>query len=491
MFDNNDDGNNPLKKVDAISSDSEQSPLRPEKKEDIDQKKGIKGSLNETAQGFSSVAASKNSKKIFATLFITSVLAVGYITFKDIGLEEKKEKTPAEKIQERSTSHQADRLIRDAQQANETEKPDITQSNKLPDAPPVEAPQAPSPPPPPVPSAPQPPSLPQIQSDSGAPLPPPIFQDSGATQSVFARKENDDEKQKALDARRKASIIVMGGGGDSSSLTSQTGDKNKDKDKDKEEKDKLAKKDKSDFLGFGEGTLGESSLARTKFAQVKATHLGRLDNLIAQGKIINAVLETAINTDLPGTLRAIISRDVYAENGKAILVPKGSRVIGNYEFQVKPGQTRVAVVWNRLIRPDGVDIALDSPGTDTLGRSGIQGFLDNKFLTRLGNAFMISYVLPLIGDKLFKVDKDQSITTTAAQNVQTGITTTSSTSTLRAQQLKESSDKFRDVTTKAVEESFSTKPTIYVDQGTEINIFVNRDVIFPAGYSVNGASMIK
>ena len=283
----------------------------------------------------------------------------------------------------------------------------------------------------------------------------------------------------------------MGGGGDSSSLTSQTGDKNKDKDKDKEEKDKLAKKDKSDFLGFGEGTLGESSLARTKFAQVKATHLGRLDNLIAQGKIINAVLETAINTDLPGTLRAIISRDVYAENGKAILVPKGSRVIGNYEFQVKPGQTRVAVVWNRLIRPDGVDIALDSPGTDTLGRSGIQGFLDNKFLTRLGNAFMISYVLPLIGDKLFKVDKDQSITTTAAQNVQTGITTTSSTSTLRAQQLKESSDKFRDVTTKAVEESFSTKPTIYVDQGTEINIFVNRDVIFPAGYSVNGASMIK
>ncbi|MFN5382430.1 MAG: TrbI/VirB10 family protein [Alphaproteobacteria bacterium] len=486
MFDNNDDGNNPLKKVDPISGDVEQSNLRSEKKDPTAPDKAFQSALNETAQGFSSVAASKNSKKIFATLFIVSVIAVGYITFKDIGFEEKREKTPAEKIQERSTSQKAERLIKDAQSTTETERPDITQSSSLPDAPPVQAPQAPSPPPPPTPSAPQPPTLPQIQSDSGAPLPPPIFQDTGTTQTVFARQENDDEKRKALEARRKASIIVMGGG--ESSLKDKVSDKDKDKDADKE---KALKKDKSDFLGFGEGTLGESSLARTKFAQVKATHIGRLDNLIAQGKIIHAVLETAINTDLPGTLRAVISRDVYAENGKAILVPKGSRVIGNYEFQVKPGQTRVAVVWSRLIRPDGVDIALDSPGTDTLGRSGIQGFLDNKFLTRLTNAFMISYVLPLIGDRLFKVDKNQDITTTAAQNVQTGVTTTSTTATLKAQQLKESSDKFRDVTSKAIEESFSTKPTIYVDQGTEINIFVNRDVIFPAGYAINGASIMK
>lgn len=483
MFDNNDENKNPLKALDQSSSES----INPLKADDAG-KKTLKSTLSDTADSFSSVAASKGSKKLFAIFFGIVVSIAGYMGFSSINEGAKKELTPAEKIQERSASQKADKLIKDAQPTVDTEKPQITQAPKLPEPPPIEAPQPPAPPPAPTPSAPQPPVLPQFPQP-GDGVPPPVFQGATSSESVFALKENDDEKRKAMEARRKASIIVLGGGGGDSLASNLTG---KDKDKEKDKKDAEAKpKDKTEYLGFGEGTLGETTIAKTSFTQVKATHIGRLDSMIAQGKIINAVLETAINTDLPGTLRAVISRDVYAENGKAILIPKGSRVIGNYEFQVKPGQSRVAVMWNRLIRPDGVDLALESPGTDTLGRSGVGGFLDTKFLTRLGNAFMISYVIPLLSNRLFKIDQNQSNTTTTVQNVQTGTTATSTTATVKAQQLKESADKFRDVTAKAVEESFSTKPTIYVDQGTEINIFVNRDLIFPPGYAINGATVVK
>ena len=71
-------------------------------------------------------------------------------------------------------------------------------------------------------------------------------------------------------------------------------------------------KDNSSFLGFGEGAFSGVTMSKSSAAQVSATYVGaRLDTMILQGKIIYAVLETAINTDLPGILRAVISRDVY------------------------------------------------------------------------------------------------------------------------------------------------------------------------------------
>lgn len=466
----------------------------------IDLDKEVQG--GEEKLNFSSVAQSANTKKMAIIAISVFLVVVMYYLYNNVKETTAPKQTPTEKIQQRSQTKAE--IVKESKPVVEQPQPQVAEAPKLEAPPPLQAPKAPTPPPAPAPEAPQAPVFPALGGGStsapGTPAPP-VFQpgNAPAIDSPFKGKEEEEKHKKALEARRKASIMVLGG---SARHESQDQDKDaaakdkdkdssKDKDKDKDsskDKDKTANakdKDKAGYLGFGEGQFGESDIPKTTFEQVKVTKLGRTDSVIAQGKIINAVLENAINTDLPGTLRAIVTRDVYAESGKNILVPKGSRVIGVYQSEVKAGQTRVAVVWNRLIRPDGIDLALDSNGTDTLGRSGIKGFLDNKFLTKLGNAMLISYVVPVVANRIFDVNKSSPTTTTSVQNAATGATSTTSTSTIGAQQAKESSDKFREIMTKTIEETFSTKPTIYVDQGSEINILVNKDLVFPQS-SLNG-----
>jgi type IV secretion system protein VirB10 len=476
------------------SNDSGLRAQSPDSNMGADQYPGTESSQSTVDATFSSVAATAGSKKLMIVVLGAVAIATTYFIYDVATSGPVKELTPSEKIQERSQKGGAD-LVKNAKPAPKVEDVTLSQAPELPKPPPIQAPQPPAPPPPPVPSAPQNPVFPQMDgSQSGPGLAPPTF-DSDQKSIGFDSKADDEKAAKALEARRKASIMVMGSGGGvslegDSSSKSKEGDQDKDKDK-KGEKEEKTSKDKSEFLGFGEGSFGETGFAKSKSSQIKATQIGRLDSLIAQGKVMNAVLETAINTDLPGTLRAIITRDVYAESGKAVLIPKGSRVIGSYESQVKGGETRVAVVWNRLIRPDGVDLAISAPATDNLGRAGVAGFLDDKFLTKLGNALLISYVVPVVADRMFKVDKNQAVTSTASTSATTGVTTTSNTSTYGAQRAKESSDKFQDIITKTIEESFSVKPTIFVDQGTEITIFANKDMVFPANSGTNGIKMLR
>jgi type IV secretion system protein VirB10 len=280
-----------------------------------------------------------------------------------------------------------------------------------------------------------------------------------------------------------------GGGGSGTDSAAKDGKDPKDTDGKATDKPAEKKKTSEGFLGFGDGTLNEQVLTKTSSSQVKATYLGRLDSTIAQGKIIDAVLETAVNSDLPGTLRAIVSRDVYAESGKAVLIPKGSRVIGTYSVDLKPGQSRISVVWSRLIRPDGIDLALNSPGTDTLGRSGINGFVDDKMMTKLATAFMISYIIPTIANKVANVN-DRGITETQTKGTDGSTTTTTAGATVGSSQLQQSAKEFQDIAKKSFEESFNTKSTIYVDQGARINIFVNQDVVFPPQIALNSMAKV-
>lgn len=87
-----------------------------------------------------------------------------------------------------------------------------------------------------------------------------------------------------------------------------------------------------------------------------ATQLTSLGTTITQGATIPGVLETALSSDLPGYTRAVVSRDVRSFDGKAVLIPRGSRLIGQYRSALSLGQSRVFVIWTRVIRPDGVSI---------------------------------------------------------------------------------------------------------------------------------------
>ena len=123
-----------------------------------------------------------------------------------------------------------------------------------------------------------------------------------------------------------------------------------------------------------------------------ATRMEHPGQTVAQGTLIAAVLETAINSDLPGYVRAVVSSDVRSFDGSRVLVPRSSRLIGQYKSGVSGGQTRAYVMWTRLIRPDGVSVQLASPAVDESGQTGLPGSVDNHFMKRFGSALLLSVV---------------------------------------------------------------------------------------------------
>ena len=135
--------------------------------------------------------------------------------------------------------------------------------------------------------------------------------------------------------------------------------------------------------GGEEGLLQAGGRARAGMFANRAT-------TVAQGTLIPAVLETALDSTRPGLARAIVQRDVRGFDGSRVLIPRGSRLIGEYRSDVQPGQHRALVTWTRLIRPDGVTIAIGSPAADTLGGSGIRAHVNSHFLTRFAGAILQS-----------------------------------------------------------------------------------------------------
>lgn len=121
---------------------------------------------------------------------------------------------------------------------------------------------------------------------------------------------------------------------------------------------------------------------------MQASALANRSDTVTQGTLIPAVLETAFDSTSPGLARAIVSRDVRGFDGTRILIPRGSRLIGEYGAEVASGQKRALITWTRLIRPDGMTITLDSPATDTLGRGGVEAHVNSHFFSRFLNAIL-------------------------------------------------------------------------------------------------------
>ncbi len=208
--------------------------------------------------------------------------------------------------------------------------------------------------------------------------------------------------------------------------------------------------------------------------KAKAGHIGDMYSTIAQGKLIHGVLETAVNTQLPGVIRAITSRDIYAEAGRARLVPKGSRLIGVYNTDIFRGQERVFIVWTRIIRPDGVDIMVGSPGVDKLGRAGLEGFVDGRFRELFSTAILTSIISIGVATAAESLVDDGQVTTTRDIDG-----STSSSGSASAQATAQSVANIGGVARRVIDNIIDTRPVITIDQGTKINVMVNRDLIFP------------
>ncbi len=201
----------------------------------------------------------------------------------------------------------------------------------------------------------------------------------------------------------------------------------------------------------------------------KARKIERIDALVPEGTLIPGILETAIVSDLPGQVRAIVSQDVYSFDGRRVLIPTGTRLIGEYQSEITHGQTRIFVVWSRMLRDDGVTVRLNSIGADSLGRSGLTGRVDKKFRERFGAAVLLSIVgagasyLTGYGSQTASGDSDD------AQRA--------------AELAKETlAQTFSDMANQALGDSLRIPPTISVSQGERIFVFVRQDLDFSALY---------
>jgi type IV secretion system protein VirB10 len=199
-------------------------------------------------------------------------------------------------------------------------------------------------------------------------------------------------------------------------------------------------------------TLAELPAAGAALAEeagrVRASRLASPALTVPQGTVIPAVLETALDSTRPGAARALVQRDVYGFDGSRVLIPRGSRLYGEYEADLGSGQKRAAVRWSRLLRPDGVTIALDSPASDPLGRAGVKGKVDSKFLQRFGGALLQSVLDVGVG--------------LAASRATDGVIVALPGSTQNVR----------------VNEGNQIKPTLTVRQGTSVSVFVARDLDF-------------
>lgn len=135
--------------------------------------------------------------------------------------------------------------------------------------------------------------------------------------------------------------------------------------------------------GGASGSVGSLSATRAR-----ANVMRNRATTVPQGSLIPAVLETALDSTRPGPARALVTRDVRGFDGNKVLIPRGSRLIGEYKADLQPGQNRALVIWTRLVRPDGATIALGSPSADPLGRVGIKGRVNSHFLERFASAFL-------------------------------------------------------------------------------------------------------
>ena len=180
---------------------------------------------------------------------------------------------------------------------------------------------------------------------------------------------------------------------------------------------------------------------------------------ITEGTVIPGILETAIHSELPGLVRSMNSADVYSHDGSQLLIPKGSRLVGRYQSNIRRGQVRVFIIWTRVIRADGLSVLINSPGTDPLGRAGLAGDVDTHFFKIFGAAILLSVLDAGLDIGINAVKEQGGDNNTSIGQGNSGL------------------DRAGEI---ALQDSIRIQPTIHIDQGTRISIMVVRDLDFEA-----------
>lgn len=187
--------------------------------------------------------------------------------------------------------------------------------------------------------------------------------------------------------------------------------------------------------------------------------------MLMQGTVIQAVSESAINSDLPGNIRALVSQDVYDSlRGNELLIPKGSRLVGSYNANVASAQSRILMVFSRLILPDGRSVDLQGmSGGDTQGRAGMTGDINHHFLRNFGAGFLVAGLTYALGKR------DPTVNINVTSSTGQPVTLSSAAGQILIDTAKQAIETYR-----------QPRPTITIDGGTPFSIVVQRDMVLDA-----------
>ena len=185
------------------------------------------------------------------------------------------------------------------------------------------------------------------------------------------------------------------------------------------------------------------------------------DALLVRGTYLRCVLETRIITDVAGFTSCLLTEPVYSINGRSLLLPKGSKIYGAYGGG--PTGKRVEVIWDRITTPNGIDVAMSSPGVDQLGGAGHPGDYSAHWGSRIASALMIS----LIADAFKYAAAEHGPETTTVTNSGREIQSPYESATARSME-------------RLANEAMSERrpPTVTINQGTVVNVYVAKDVDF-------------
>jgi len=212
------------------------------------------------------------------------------------------------------------------------------------------------------------------------------------------------------------------------------------------------------------GGLFGGQLQGSSTPKVAASMLGNRSLTLPKGTAFTCALKTKVISATSGLVACQVQRNVFSDDGRVLLIERGSHLDGEYRIaSVRPGTVRIPVLWTRIRTPLGVTVDIDSPGTGQLGESGIDGYVDNRWGERIGAAMLLS----LIDDSAKLVIQNQASDRQADTIVLPS--TTANTSKLAE---------------KVLDSTINIPPLIYQNQGGIVGIYVARDVDFSSVYEL-------
>ncbi len=192
--------------------------------------------------------------------------------------------------------------------------------------------------------------------------------------------------------------------------------------------------------------------------------------MVMAGSVIPATLITGINSDLPGQIQAIVSQNVYdSRTGNSILIPQGARLVGQYDSQVAYGQSRVLIVWSRIIFPNDQSLDLQGmPGADLSGFAGLHDQVDNHYIRIFGSALLMSVFSA--GMQISQPQSSSSSSVPTNQEIIAGA---------MGQELTQTASQM-------IQQNLNIQPTLNIRPGDNFNVLVTRDIPFSGPYNNNG-----